>query len=232
MSTIAALRHRQKTGQGQKVDVSMFQAGIATTGDVLLASGLGVAISPRQGSDDPNAVPHGVYRCRSDEEWAAIAVQTDDQWVSLCDAMGRPELAVDPAFASLDARRDRQEEIDLLVGQWCSSQDGKDVQHDLQRRGIPAGVVLRAAGMLQDEHLVARQSNPFVSDPDMGPQPVPALAWHYSRMEERPTSPAPRFGEHTGEVLRSLTGLEESDIEALYQSNAISDEPVRAHGEG
>jgi len=227
LATIAALRHRQQTGVGQFVDVSMFQGGTLTTGEVTLASQLGIAVPPRQGSTDVNAVPHNLYACRGEEEWVAIAVQTDEQWSALCAALGRPELAADPAYATLAARRARRDEIDAIVAGWCAPQDGAAVQQALQERGIPAGVVLRAAGMLRDEHLLARQSNPFVPDPDMGPQPVPAVAWHYEQMQERPADPAPRFGEHTAEMLTSLVGLTAAEIEQLRQDQVITTEPVR-----
>ncbi|MDA0300960.1 MAG: CoA transferase [Chloroflexi bacterium] len=227
LATIAALRHRQQTGAGQFVDVSMFQAGSLTTGEVMLSSQLGIAVPPRQGSTDVNAVPHNLYACRGDQEWVAIAVQTDEQWAALCAVLGRPELAAAPAYSTLAARRGRRDEIDAIVAGWCAPQDSAAVQETLQASGVPAGAVLRAAGMLQDAHLVARQSNPFVPDPDMGPQPVPAVAWHYDRMQERPVAPAPRFGEHTAEVLTSRLGLTAADIERLRQDGVITTEPVR-----
>lgn len=227
MSTIAALRHRQQTGAGQKVDVSMFQAGILTTGEVLLASQLGVSTPARQGNTDANAAPHNVYRCHGDEAWVAIAVQTDDQWAGLCEEIGREELADHRAFATFEARRAHRQEIDEILSDWCAPRDAAEIQHLLQQRGIPAGAVLRAGGMLKDEHLLARQSNPYVPDPDMGPQPVPAVAWHYDYLEEHPVAPAPRFGEHTSEVLSSLLGLTEADLDELERLHVTADEPVR-----
>lgn len=231
LGTIAALRHRQETGQGQHVDVSMVQAGIQTTGEALLADSLGAKIPPRQGNADANAAPHNVYRCQGDDQWVAIAVRTDEEWQGLCDAIGQPALATDPRFRDLPGRLAHRNDLDALVSAWTAEQEKYAVQHALQAAGVPAGAVVKPAGMLTDEHLVARQSNPLVLDPDMGPAPFPAVAWHYHRMTERPTAPAPRFGEHTVEALTGLAGLTDDDIEQLRASKVTSVEPLRGHGE-
>lgn len=227
LATMAALRHRRRTGAGQRVDIAMFDAGIQTIGEALVGASLGARVAYRIGNRDPQAAPHGVYRCRGEDRWIAIAVWTDAHWRELCAAMDRPDLAADARLGTLAGRLKHRDHIDRAVADWCAGRDAREVQRLLQERGVPAGAVLNPAEMLEDPHLKARVTHPTVHHPDLGASPVPAVAWHFQRAETRPGTPAPRFGQHTDEVLCGLLGMSEAEVAQLRAAGVTVGEPVQ-----
>jgi crotonobetainyl-CoA:carnitine CoA-transferase CaiB-like acyl-CoA transferase len=95
-----------------------------------------------RGNSDTSMVPHGVYRCRGEDEWVAVAVEGDAQWAALCTALGRPDLGTDPRYATLTARWEQVEEIDRIVGEWAAGVNKREAMGVLQQVGVPAGAVL------------------------------------------------------------------------------------------
>jgi crotonobetainyl-CoA:carnitine CoA-transferase CaiB-like acyl-CoA transferase len=170
--------------------------------------------------------PHGVYRCLGEDAWVAIAVRADAEWPVLCAVIERLDLAADAGLRTAAGRRARADELDGAIAAWCAHQPVREVERRLQHRGIAAGAVLNAREMLTDPHLSARLTHPTVLHPDVGPAPVPAVAWHFKRSPVRPVKAAPRFGEDTETVLAELLKMSEDAIAALYTVGVTARAPT------
>lgn len=226
LATMAALRHRRKTGQGQRVEVAMLDGGIQSVGETIVAASAGVTVQPRQGNRSESAAPQGVFRCLGDDRWVAISVTDDAAWQQLCAVTGRSDLASDPELATLAGRVTRQDEIEDAIGAWCATRENGDVQRLLQAAGVSAGAALKPSEVLTDPHLVARGAHPLIPHPSVGPSPVPAVAWQFHEHPVPPTIPAPRFGEDNDAVLHDLAGLTADEIDALREQKIVVDSPI------
>src|SRR5439155_15226492 len=119
---------------------------------------------------DASMVPHGVYRCRGDDEWVAIGVENDAEWSALCEAIGRPELVGDERYATVLGRWQRSAEIDALLTEWTKGRDKRSAMEALQAAGVPAGAVLNGRETLEDPHLTRREFYRPVDHPVGGRQ--------------------------------------------------------------
>jgi crotonobetainyl-CoA:carnitine CoA-transferase CaiB-like acyl-CoA transferase len=170
-------------------------------------------------------VPHGVYRCRGDDAWLAIAVQDDAQWAALCRAIERPELAEDARYATLSARQHRQSEVEQIVAGWSAVYEKRAAMDALQRAGVSAAAVLDGRELLEDPHLAWRGFYETVDHPVGGPQRQ--RTWPF-RLETTPAEirwPAPCLGEHNRYILTELLGYSDLEIQAMTQAGVIGTAP-------
>jgi benzylsuccinate CoA-transferase BbsF subunit len=121
-----------------------------------------------QGNFSPFAAPHGCYRCKGDDRWCVIAVETQEEWIRFCEVVGRREWAADPRFADLEARVANRNDLDALVESWTSCHTPHQVMMTLQRDGISAGVVQTAEDLYRDPHLRERGFARDVLRPQVG----------------------------------------------------------------
>lgn len=156
-AVLCALDYRARTGTGQYINLSQFEAAAASLGHVLAEVLVNRREPPRLGNRSRAAVPHGCYRCRGEDRWCAIAVSTEAEWVRLCAALGRPAWERDPRFATLAGRLEHAAEIDAGIEEWTKSRADTDVMTTLQAAGIAAGVVQNVEDLFnRDPHLAAR----------------------------------------------------------------------------
>lgn len=157
-AVLCALDHRSRTGQGQYINLSQFEATVASVGHVIMES-LGNRREPqRLGNRSLHAAPHGCYRCAGEDRWCAIAVADEAGWARFCLAVGAPAWTRDPRFVSLETRLANAEALDSLVESWTSQRDAYDVMATLQAAGIAAGVVQTIEDQFRhDKQLAARQ---------------------------------------------------------------------------
>ena len=161
------------------------------------------------------------------DAWIAIAIETDEQWQALRRAMGDPAWSHDPSFDTVAGRWRRQEEIDARLAEWTSRFEHTALTHILQRAGVPAGAVLNGAELLADPQLTARGWWEQVTPTDVGrPYPFVSAPWRLSGSPYRPSTPAPRLGEHNDLVFQSLLGLDADEYQALQAESVISTEPL------
>lgn len=121
VALLAALRHRQKTGQGQVIDISMVEAVAVQIPEMIMDYAMNGRVRGRIGNRDDMGSPHGCYPCRGEDRWVAIAVSSEEEWKALCRAMGRPEWIQDERFGDAFRRWKNQAELDSLIGQWTRS---------------------------------------------------------------------------------------------------------------
>ncbi len=215
---LAALHHRERTGEGQFIELAQVEATIGLLGtDLLEASATGRAPELR-GNRSRDASPHNAFRCAGEDRWLALAVRSDDEWHALCTAIGSPELATDPRFATLEARKQNEDELDTLIETWTSDLDAWDAMHRLQQAGVPAAVVEDLEDLVKrDPSLPGRHLLPVQRE---GEPHVYTLHAQPARIDGRtaPLRPPPLFGEHNEEIVRGLLGrTEEQYIELLTE---------------
>lgn len=220
---LCALRHRRRSGEGQHVDVSQIEPGIALAGPVPLDLAVNGRGYRRPGtphanrSAAPPAAPHGIYRCRGKEEWIAIAVVSDAQWTALVAEMGAPEWATRPDFLTLEGRLAAREELDREIEAWTATRERYDLMWRLLAAGVPAGAVQDARDRFErDEQLRDRGYFTRLPHTETGEWPQEELPF---RMSATPPSAggrlgrgAPCLGEDNFAVYGALLGLSEAEV--------------------
>ena len=220
LALLAALDHRRRTGEGQYIDVSQYEASLQFLGAELLGYAIDGRVTRRCGNADPDASPHGVYPCRGEDRWVAIAVVDDDQWRSLKDAMGEPAWAQDPAFDQLSGRLAERARIDEGIAQWTSNREPEEIFLALQPH-VSAAPVYDQSGLHRDPQLKAWGYFVELEHPVMGRVPYNGAQAKLSELDNRPHGPSPCIGEHSRYVLRHFLGCEEAEIERLIAARAV-----------
>lgn len=218
---MAALLQREVTGRGQTVSVSQLEAAVAMTPAAPLAYAANGEILPPLGCGDPRAVPHGVYRTLGYRSWIAMAVFDDAQWAGLCAVMGEPAWTREPRFASAEARRSNERELDERIEAWTAEQYADWLADSLLRAGVPAGRVNDARDVVTDEHLRRRGFWTYLDHPEVGSSLYNRAPMLLSGTPLRVTTPAPAIGQHTREVLVEMLGYGEAEVEALERCQAL-----------
>lgn len=223
LGILAAVHHRDRTGEGQHVEISQFEAASAMLDSAILELTANGSVRSRQGNSDDNAAPHGCYSCVGDDEWAVISVLADDQWTRLARAIERPDLEEDMDLRTRDGRVRRSEEVDAALTQWASVRTPTEVMELLQAQHVPAAAVQRAGDLLErDDHLRARAFYETVHHPVMGTIRLDGAPF---RLSDTPGSlegrGGPLLGQHTRTVLRKVAGLGDLEIEQLERDGLI-----------
>jgi crotonobetainyl-CoA:carnitine CoA-transferase CaiB-like acyl-CoA transferase len=224
-----ALHHRNRTGEGQFIDLAMYEVGVSLLGEELLDYMVNGVDPPRRGNRHPEQAPHGCYRCAADDAWITIAVTHDDEWRALCTAMGRPDLQHDVRFRSAGSRKAHEDELDALIEAWTTTQDRYQAMEHLQAAGVAAGVVQTTRDLFADPQLAERGFFERVDhgeqDPALGVRPYVGRTWHLSRTPGLIQRPAPRMGEHNAAILGGLLGVSEAALARLAAEGVIGNSP-------
>jgi crotonobetainyl-CoA:carnitine CoA-transferase CaiB-like acyl-CoA transferase len=216
---LAALRHRDATGEGQEVDVAMTECADHLVGEAILGLTIsGVTPGPR-GNSTPNHAPNNCYPCRDPDTWIAISIETDDDWDRLRRCMDDPA-ADDGCFASNDLRKQNEPAIDDLIERWTSGQDVQALLARLRQAGLAAAAVANAGDVLNDPQLAHRGFYRTVTQHGPGSGPIPRVALPSPFPAPWRSSPAPAFAEHNDEVFRDLLHLEPDELARLYADGA------------
>ena len=228
-AVLAALHHRRRTGTGQYIDLSEQEAAIPLIGAALMDFAMNGRLPERTGnrpSLEGWAAPQGCYRCRGEDDWLVISIESDDEWAAFCTATGHPEWAEDERFADVLGRHERHDELDRLIEGWTREQDHYEAFHLLQRAGVKAAPVLNGKEILFDPHFRERNHFDWVDQPHIGRRPVQRhLAAKFDEFEASAQGPAPTLGQHNREVLGGLLGLSDEELAALEEQGIIATRP-------
>jgi benzylsuccinate CoA-transferase BbsF subunit len=209
-ATVAsAIDHHRRTGEGQYIEQSQMEAALHFLAPELVEYQVSGAVPRRAGNDDPTMAPHGVFPAAGEDQWIAIACETDAHWAALATAMGAaaPTGSDLAAFAGRHARKD---ELAAAIAAWTAGQDRYELMARLQSLGVPAGAVQRSSDLLEDPELAHRHYFRPLEHPEMGIIPYEGHQFRISGYDNGPRFAAPCLGEHTWEVLTELLGIEES----------------------
>lgn len=182
------------------------------------------------GNRDQWKAPHGCYPCLGEDEWVVIAVSSDEEWDSLCRAMGSPEWCNDPKFADQLSRYKHQDELDGHIRAWTAQRDHYAAMHRLQRAGVPAGAVLNNKELLLDPQYRARGFYQSVEHPEetgLGTMPYPGPPWKFTRTPGSVRRAAPTLGQDNELILGTYLGLSQREIAALEAKKIIGKAPLQ-----
>lgn len=220
VALLSALYHRERTGEGQAIEVSQLESTVNVIGPAILEQSLGESVPSRNGNRSATASPRGVFPCR-DEDWVAIACRTDEQWCSLADVLGHPEWTDDVRFSSLEARKRNEDALEALVRDATPTCDRATLVRLLRARGVAAAPVSSSRDVLEDEDLNDRGYWQRVQHPVIGDMAVAGPPFRIDG--ERPVlRPAPLLGEHTHAIARELLGLDDEEIERLVAEGVLA----------
>lgn len=237
------LLRRRQTGVGCYAVVPQRDIIIGLIGEYLIADSIRQPLPKRIGNRDSLFAPHGVYRARDDsgrdqkdwsgdvirhfnENWVAIAVDSDETWEALKSVVGDPRL--DRAeYETMAGRKAAEAEIDAVLADWLRDREQTDAAEQLQEAGISASPVLTPLMLTRDEHLQSRNFYLKYNHKDAGEHITSRPPWRLSRRTVTDIRPAPRFGEHNQEILSSLADMDDELIEKLYAEGIVSDVPLQ-----
>jgi len=217
MGVCAAYAHKLKTGEGQFVDTSLFEAGITLTyWQSAIALATGVAPGP-MGSAHPLNAPYQAFETK--DGWMNVGASNTKMYPLLCKILGCPELATDPRFAKGEDRMNRLAEFLGILSPYFKARTTAEWLPELEKAGIPCGPVLNVVEMHAHPQTVARDMVPVVEHPVAGTVRTIGLPVKFSASPGAITAPAPIFGEHTREVLAEH-GFSREEIDALIGEGA------------
>ncbi|MXO62275.1 CoA transferase [Altererythrobacter oceanensis] len=220
MGVLAALHHREKTGEGQVIDTALYEAVLQVMEGLVPEYDHNGFIRERSGSILPGIAPSNVYTCKDGP--FMIGANKDAIFARLARAMGRPELAEDPRYATHLARGRHQTELDDLINAWTSTLTIDEVDDLMIEYSIPAGRVYTAKDMLADPHFKAREAIIDVETETHGTLKMQNAFPKFSKSPSGVRRPAPSEpGQHNAEVLSELLGYDEARREELAAAGAL-----------
>ena len=223
----AAIAHLRKTGEGQWIDVGMYQLGVAMMPEPFIQYQLDGTEPERIGNEHAEHVPSNLYRARGTDQWIALTVETDAQWRALATYIQEPELATHASYATADARRQNRDLINQKISAWASQQDARHLTQALQALGIAAGHVCNSRDLLNDPHLITRGFYEQVTHHEpVGNRPIIGRPYRLRFRDAKIKKGGPRFGEDNTAILRDIVGMSAEQIEAARSSGVISDLPT------
>lgn len=212
---MAALAQRDKTGEAQRVDLSMMEVMATMVGDAVVEYDATGRLPVPQGNHHPRISPHNNYAAANDE-WLALAVETDAAWQALVKYIGDPRLD-DARFATMALRKTHEATLDDIIGRWCVAQDAHQAEKMLGALGIAAAQVktLYELYSLPDPDLTSSGFVSQIDHPEVGPTWLPGRPWRYSAALGAPIKHAPCVGQHSREILCDELGISAAEYEAL-----------------
>ena len=227
VALLAALEHKRRTGEGQLIEVAQIEVGAAVTAEPVIEYSLTGAVPEREGNRHRHFA-QGVYPSSGEDEWVAISVRDDADWLTTLDVIGRPDLADDTRFGTPEARLANHDAFDEVLMQWTATQHPDEAADALRRRGVPAERLLTGDRMYDVDQLDARGFYEDLEHPLAGRQRFPGWPFRITPgpvRHHRTTSPT--LGQHNSEVLAAL-GLTDDDVVALREQKVIGNRLLNA----
>ncbi len=223
----AAIRHRKTRGEGMLVEFSQMEATVRAMAGFLMDYQMNGRVAQRDGNRHPIYAPHGVFRCKGDDQWLAVVVRYDHEWEALCKVMGKPELSHDPRFADCLARLHHVDDVERVVEAWTMTQDKVEAMRALQQAGVAAGPVMPHYEHFTNPQYQARGVFQEISHPEAGTFLFQGIAGY--RLSKTPgynQRHAPLFGEHNRYLLHDVLGMTEDQVADLEKKEVISEVPL------
>jgi len=220
LAVVQALHNRQRTGKGDHLDISMWEATGALSIEAWMDHVLNDRQPERMGNRDPHMAPHGVFACSGDDNWVSIACRSEANWQALAKCID-PDLVNDERFASLELRKQNEATLETLISEWTHSRDRWEITRLLQQRDIAAMPMFTSADLVNDPHLNERHFIERLEHPEVGVRPHTGIPW---RLRNRPNGverPAPCLGADTNEVLEQVLDYSADTIQALETAQVL-----------
>jgi crotonobetainyl-CoA:carnitine CoA-transferase CaiB-like acyl-CoA transferase len=223
LAIMAALDYRRRTGKGQYIEQSQFETSLHFFAPPVMDYFASGAVMERDGNRSPEACPHGVFPCKGDDEWLALAVTNENEWQNLCIAIGRPDLAA--RYPALADRQAHEETLERLIAEWTARYSPSEAEAVLRPAGVPCHAVARPKDVYGDAQLASRGYWQELRHPVMGPQKYePQSSFILSETPRRLTMPSPCLGEHNEQVFKGFLGLTDDEISSRIADGSITTE--------
>jgi len=222
IAVMAALDHRRRTGSGQHIDLSQYETGIQFITPAVLDAQVNGRVQEPQGNRDPQAAPHGVYPCKGEDKWCAIAVFNDDEWTAFCRAAGKADWQNDARFQTLPRRKAHERELDRLIAEWTSHLEAHTLMRRLQAAGVPTGVLQSVPDLFSCPQLLHRNQWVKLNHAEFGTYEHEAPPFILSKTPAELRRPSPLLGEHNDYVFENIVGLSHAEVQTLKDEGVIA----------
>ncbi len=222
LSVLAALYHRDRTGEGQFIETAQVEGTAAAMEVAFLDYFANGHVAAPTGNRDANAVPQGCYPCLGHDAWCVVSCSTEAQWSALAQLLGGDDLALASHFATAAARWQRHDELDDLISAWTRQHTPHQAMHILQSAGVPAGAVQTGEDLWRDPHLRMRDFIIAIAHPEPGPLEHPGITVRLHDTPGQVQRPAGRLGEDNEVVFRGLLGLTADEFARLVEEGVIA----------
>lgn len=221
-AVLAALRHRRRTGRGMKIDLSQVESTANFVGPSITEASILGAEPEHPGNRSRRDAPHNVFAGSGEDDWCAIAVESDAEWLALAATIGRQDLAGRADLRQAAGRLAAADELEAAVAAWCAQRPAAEAARLMQTAGVPAARVSSARDLVEsDAQLVARGYWQHLDHPEIGTALFTSPPFRID--EERvDLSRQPLFGEHTEEVLGGVLGMSREEIAALAERKILA----------
>ena len=220
MGAMFAIHARERTGKGQVVDSAIYEAVLNMMESLVTEYDVAGYVRERTGPILPNVSPSNVFET-ADGKLLLIAANQDSVFKRLATAMGQPELAENPRYATHSARGNSQAELDALINDWTKTIPLAALQAKLDEAGVPCGLIYRADDMLKDPHFVARQAIVTLEHPDFGPIKMQNVAPRLSDTPGAVRHVGPQLGADNAHVFGELLGMDTAEQERLKAAGVL-----------
>ncbi len=220
LALIAALDYRRRTGEGQYIDFSQFEGAIHALGPAILEWTANGHEPARLGNRDPEAAPHGAYRCK-DGRYVVIACFTETHWEGFRAAIGRPDWADLERMRRKWSRLAEQKEIDRHLSFWCDERSAAQAYKVMRENGVPSGIVKSPEEMHRDPQLRHRKHYRVLEHPTMGERTYDSPAFRLSKTPGELTKAAPLLGEDNERVFKDTLGLTDDEYTELLVEGVL-----------
>lgn len=220
LGTLLALQARQKTGEGQFIDIGLYEPIFRILDELAPAFAYNGTVRQRMGPGTVNVVPHSHYPTK-DGRWIAIACTNDKIFARLAEAMGRPDLAEDGTWGPLANRERDRALVDETVAAWTATFDRDALMEKCESSQVPCGPVYAIDEIFRDPHYAARENILTVNDPRAGELSVPNLVPKLSATPGKVNWLGQELGAHNHEIYRDLLGLDEAELQRLKDAAVI-----------
>lgn len=220
LAAIAALHHREATGEGQFIDLSAVETMTSLVGDSLFAYSVTGEVPQPDGNFHPEMCPHGAYPC-ANGEWVSIAVADEGEWQALCGVLAAEELAADPRYASLANRLENRLSLDAAIGERTAGENALELADRLRKAGVPAFRSQSSIDLCSDDYLWGREGFRMVTDHRNGSRPIIGPSWRMTPDPAAVERGAPLLGEHNDYVYREILGLPQEQLDDLIARKIV-----------
>ncbi|MEM7017701.1 MAG: CoA transferase [Pseudomonadota bacterium] len=217
-TVMAALHHRDKTGEPQRIDLSMMEAINAMCGDAVIEYDATGRVPGPIGNRHPRIAPHNHYQTSSGE-WLALATENEAAWQALVGAIGDARLQ-EPRFEDMASRKQNETALDTIIGAWCSQQNAVQLEEIFGQKGITAARVRNYYNLYSEPEPDFKASG-FVTQiehPEAGLTWLPGRPWRYSAATATPVRHAPCIGQHSREILVDELGISSVEYDELVKA--------------
>jgi crotonobetainyl-CoA:carnitine CoA-transferase CaiB-like acyl-CoA transferase len=222
LALLAALDRRRRTGEGCHLDISQVEGAVTFLAPQVLDYQANGRIAKCQGNRDDHFAPNGVFRTKEKDRWVAITARDDAEWHALAMLIGGPALVEDGRLADLASRKQREDELEVIIEAWTIHHDAFEVERLLQAAGVPAHIAATSADIIADPQLKAIGSFVRLPHPRFGETVFDAARTRLSETPARYERPAPTFGRDNEHVLHEILGYSQDRISALHDTGVLT----------